>query len=46
MLRRDGRLETGLGEALAAQCLAISGREAVGELGGLSFPEQIELDSV
>jgi hypothetical protein len=40
---RGGRLETGLGEALADQGLAVSGRETVGDFARLSFQEQIEL---
>ena len=40
---RGGRLETGLGEALAARGLAVSGRETVGDFASLSFQEQIDL---
>jgi len=40
---RVGRIDTGLGEALAARGLAVSGRETVGEFARLSFQEQIEL---
>jgi len=40
---RGGRLQTGLGEALTAQGLAVSGRETVDEFARLSFQEQIEL---
>ena len=40
---RGGRLETGLGEALTARGLAVSGRETVGEFARMSFQEQIEL---
>jgi hypothetical protein len=40
---RGGRLETGLGEALTALGLAVSGRETVGDFARLSFQEQIEL---
>ena len=40
---RGGRLETGLGEALTARGLAVSGRETVGDFARLSFQEQIEL---
>ena len=34
---RGGRLQTGLGEALTARGLAVSGRETVGEFARLSF---------
>jgi hypothetical protein len=37
------RLETGLGEALTARGLAVSGRETVGDFASLSFQEQIDL---
>ena len=40
---RGGRLGTGLGEALTARGLSVSGRETVGEFARLSFQEQIEL---
>ena len=40
---RGGHLATGLGEALAARGLAVSGRETVGDFACLSFQEQIEL---
>ena len=40
---RGGRLDAGLGTALAERNLLVSGRETVGEFAGLSFQEQIEL---
>jgi len=40
---RGGRLDAGLGTALVARNLLVSGRETVGEFAGLSFQEQIEL---
>ena len=41
--RRDGRLETGLGEGLVSRGFAVAGRETIGGFRDLSFQEQIEL---
>ena len=38
---RGSRLETGLGEALAARGLAVSGRETVGDFARLSFKNRL-----
>lgn len=40
---RGGRLDTGLGQALAERGFCLSGRETIGEFAALSFQEQVEL---